>query len=101
MHTLAGLLGLGTWEALALLALGLLLFGRRLPEVGKSLGRSIVEFRKGLSGIEREIEDASNRPSNAPQRESMRPPLTEGGEDPRVSRATTRVAAEGPSGPAA
>src|SRR3954469_15232049 len=75
MHTLAGLLGLGTWEAIALLGLGLLLFGRRLPEVGKSLGKSIVEFRKGLSGIEREIDDASNRPSNAPQRESMRPPL--------------------------
>src|SRR4051812_31297585 len=101
MHTLAGLLGLGTWEAIALLGLGLLLFGRRLPEVGKSLGKSIVEFRKGLSGIEREIDDASSR-SAAAERERMRPPLTEGGEeDPRVSRASTRVAAEGSSGPAA
>lgn len=29
-----------------------LLFGRRLPEVGRSLGKGIVEFKKGLRGIE-------------------------------------------------
>jgi sec-independent protein translocase protein TatA len=47
MQTLALFGPIGTWEALALLALGLLIFGRRLPEVGRGLGRSIVEFRKG------------------------------------------------------
>ncbi|MEX2217778.1 MAG: twin-arginine translocase TatA/TatE family subunit [Phycisphaerales bacterium] len=97
MHTLATFLGLGLWESLAILALGLLLFGRRLPEVGKSLGRSIVEFRKGLSGIEREVEEASHRPPSTG--ESVRAPLTEG-EDVRVSRAPGRVAAEGQSGSA-
>ena len=39
--------------------LGLLIFGKRLPEVGKSLGQGIVEFKKGLSGVENEIEKAS------------------------------------------
>jgi sec-independent protein translocase protein TatA len=29
-----------------------LLFGRRLPEVGRSLGKGIVEFKKGLRGLE-------------------------------------------------
>ncbi len=29
-----------------------LLFGRRLPEVGRSLGKGIVEFKKGLRGME-------------------------------------------------
>jgi len=49
----------GGWEWLIIAGIGLLLFGRRLPEVGRSLGRGIVEFKKGIKGIEDEIEDAS------------------------------------------
>jgi sec-independent protein translocase protein TatA len=37
-------------DGLIILVLGLLFFGRRLPEVGKNLGKTIVEFKKGLSG---------------------------------------------------
>lgn len=33
----------------------LLLFGRRLPEVGRSLGRGLVEFKKGVKGIQDEV----------------------------------------------
>ena len=43
-------------EMLVILALGDLLFGKRLPEVGKSLGKGIVEFKKGLKGIEDDID---------------------------------------------
>lgn len=49
----------GPMEFVILAILGLLLFGRRLPEVGRSLGRSIVEFRKGIKGIEDEVEQHS------------------------------------------
>jgi sec-independent protein translocase protein TatA len=83
---------IGTWEALVLLALGLLIFGKRLPEVGKSLGKGIVEFRKGLAGIEDEIEQATRRPSQPrqeqlPEREpQVRTPVSDAGEDVRVSR---------------
>jgi sec-independent protein translocase protein TatA len=38
--------GLGTQEVLIILAIGLLLFGHRLPELARSLGKGIVEFRK-------------------------------------------------------
>ena len=48
-----------------LLVIGLLIFGRRLPEVGRSVGRSIVEFKKGVKGIEDDVDDASDKP--APQ----------------------------------
>jgi TatA/E family protein of Tat protein translocase len=37
-------------DGLVILVVGLLIFGRRLPEVGKNVGRTIVEFKKGLSG---------------------------------------------------
>ena len=53
----------GTTEWIVLLVLGLLIFGRRLPEVGRSLGRGIVEFKKGIRGIEDEIEEASSETS--------------------------------------
>tara|TARA_Y100000589_G_scaffold281291_1_gene278137 strand:- start:856 stop:1155 length:300 start_codon:yes stop_codon:yes gene_type:complete len=49
------------WEWMALVVIGLLVFGRRLPEVGRSVGKSIVEFKKGIKGIEDEIDDESNR----------------------------------------
>ncbi|MCC7192583.1 MAG: twin-arginine translocase TatA/TatE family subunit [Phycisphaeraceae bacterium] len=47
---------MGDWWMLLVLAfVGLLIFGKRLPEVGKNMGRGIVEFKKGLSGIEDQI----------------------------------------------
>lgn len=57
-----GLIGpLGTTEVIILAILGLLIFGRRLPEVGRSLGKGIVEFKKGLSGIEDDIDTTASQ----------------------------------------
>jgi len=49
------------WIVVAVI--GLLLFGKRLPEVGRSLGRGIIEFKKGLKGVEDDIEENASRPS--------------------------------------
>lgn len=94
MTTLAfGLGSFTTTDMLVILAIALLLFGKRLPEVGKSLGKGIVEFKKGLKGIDDEIENQSSRPPPPrqelpPQQPAYRAPLTDGsGEDRRVSRA--------------
>lgn len=47
------------WPELLIIAfLGLLIFGKRLPEVGKSAGQFIVSFKKGLKETEREVDDA-------------------------------------------
>ena len=54
-------------EFIVIAAIGLLLFGKRLPEVGRSLGKGIVEFKKGLKGIEEEVDQASNKQSSTPQ----------------------------------
>lgn len=59
--------GLGTTELIVLAVLGLLLFGRRLPEVGKNLGKGIVEFKRGLKGVEEEVEQQAARPSTYQQ----------------------------------
>src|ERR1051325_6377629 len=52
----------GGAEWILILAFGLLIFGKRLPEVGRSLGKGIVEFKKGLKGVEDEIEEQSSQP---------------------------------------
>lgn len=69
MNTLALLPNIGMPELIVLAILGLLIFGRRLPEVGRGLGRSIVEFRKGLKGIEDDVEQASREPEKLPERD--------------------------------
>jgi len=71
---LANLFGIENWGLIALVAL--LLFGRRLPEVGRSLGKGITEFKKGLAGIEDDIETASKQNSR-PAYEGNRPVLTD------------------------
>jgi sec-independent protein translocase protein TatA len=60
----------GGMEWLILLALGLLLFGRRLPEIGRAMGRTIVEFKKGVKGIEDEVDGASVQTPGSPARVS-------------------------------
>jgi len=63
--TLAIIPSVPGWGELLIIAfIGLLLFGRRLPEVGRSLGKGIVEFKKGLRGIEDDLEDSVNRASS-------------------------------------
>lgn len=65
-------IGMGEW--IIILIIMLLLFGRRLPEVGKSLGKGIVEFKKGIKGVEDEVETQSSRPSGYPQPQNQYAP---------------------------
>jgi sec-independent protein translocase protein TatA len=44
--------GLGHYELLIVAGIALLLFGHRLPSVMRSLGRGVVEFKKGVAGEE-------------------------------------------------
>jgi sec-independent protein translocase protein TatA len=64
IDTTLAFLGPIGWPELAILGLlGVLIFGKRLPEVGKSIGKGIVEFKKGVSGISEEINEQSNKQS--------------------------------------
>jgi sec-independent protein translocase protein TatA len=54
---------LGVQETLLLLIIGVLLFGRKLPEVGRYLGKGIVEFKKGIKGLEDEFDPSAAAPA--------------------------------------
>jgi sec-independent protein translocase protein TatA len=49
--------GIGGPEIILLLVLGVLLFGRKLPEIGRSFGKTVVEFKKGVKGLEDEVSE--------------------------------------------
>lgn len=54
MTTCFAMIGMpGPFELCIIGVIGVLLFGKRLPSTMRSLGSSVVEFKKGL----REIED--------------------------------------------
>src|SRR5437773_10008628 len=57
-----------------LLIIGILIFGKRLPEVGRYLGKGIVEFKKGMKGLEDEIDTSASLRHEPPAIEQPRPP---------------------------
>jgi sec-independent protein translocase protein TatA len=57
------------WVVIGIIAL--LLFGKRLPEVGRSVGKGIVEFKKGLQGIEDDIDTAAHKTTQAADRPAL------------------------------
>lgn len=57
-----------------LVVLAVILFGRRLPEMGKSIGKSLKEFQKGMNGIEDEIDTASTSKPQEPAKAQLQPP---------------------------
>jgi sec-independent protein translocase protein TatA len=75
MTPVFGMFNLSPVEILMILGLGVLLFGRKLPEVGKYLGKGIVEFKKGLKGLEDEVDAGAAAPRHEPAAlDQPRPP---------------------------
>ncbi len=60
---LGGIFGLpGGSEWIIILIVALLVFGPRLPSVMRSIGESIVEFKKGLKDAEDDVNKAAEKP---------------------------------------
>lgn len=68
MDVFLGIFQLGPLEITLVALAALLLFGKRLPELAKSLGKGVTEFKKGLSGVvddvQTPIEDSGKNEGN-------------------------------------
>ena len=56
---------LGFWtpgpvELIIILVIAVLLFGRRLPEIARGLGKSLTEFKKGVNEVEETKDELVN-----------------------------------------
>ncbi|MBW8059370.1 MAG: twin-arginine translocase TatA/TatE family subunit [Solirubrobacterales bacterium] len=66
---------IGPLELVVVLIIALVVFGpKRLPELGRSLGRGIREFRGSVTGEHRYEEDDDESPATPPAIESPKPP---------------------------
>ena len=65
---------LNPMELVVVVGVAILLFGRRLPEVGRTLGKGIVEFKKGIRGLEEEFR-FDDRPTSSPYHQAEPPPF--------------------------
>lgn len=62
--------GLNPMELMIVGAIAVLLFGNKLPSVARSLGKSMTEFKKGISDIHEEVRTAGSTSSRASQQVS-------------------------------
>ncbi len=54
----------GGFEWIIILVIALLIFGKRLPGTMRSIGKGIVEFKKGLSGVKDDADEVEGDVKN-------------------------------------
>ncbi|MBS0208328.1 MAG: twin-arginine translocase TatA/TatE family subunit [Planctomycetes bacterium] len=64
---------IGFMEMLVIGVLAVLLFGNKLPSVARSLGKSLTEFKKGMSGLQDEFHSAMSENQSSTKAVARRP----------------------------
>ncbi len=73
LNPLAFLQNLGPWEVILIFMIVLILFGaKRLPELFRSFGQSIKEFKKATQEIQDEVQTAVDQGMKDPPRRDLR-----------------------------
>jgi sec-independent protein translocase protein TatA len=89
-------LDVGGTEILMIMLVTLLLFGsKRMPDLARSLGKSIREFKKAASSLEEELKRAIEAPP--PPRQPLRPAAPSGTD--LASKDTPQASSEPPPPP--
>lgn len=99
---------LGLPEMLFIVVLALLIFGpRKLPEIGRQLGKSLAEFKRASNEFKNQIEDEVRqleveeavKKSEEPSREenTIRPPMTPPAGTMASGNNSSTHSAEGPN----
>jgi len=69
---------LGAPELILILVIALIIFGpKRLPEMGRAIGRAIKEFKKGTTELTEEIEKEEPEPTKTEQPQQAELPKKE------------------------
>ena len=84
----------GPFEWAVIGGLALLIFGRRLPDVARSVGKSIVEFKRGLRDVKNNIDTQSQIESSAPSTLEQEGPTSEESSPPAESSDGSTIASE-------
>jgi sec-independent protein translocase protein TatA len=82
-------------DLLLLVVVGFVLFvifGKNLRGVGRSLGKEIIEFKKGMKGLEDDVNDGYSAPAVPQQQQPMQQPQAL----PEVPRPPQRITAAAP-----
>src|SRR5437868_5719356 len=70
----ASIAGMQDWVLiLVLFFIMFVVFGKRLPDVGRSLGKGIMEFKKGMKGLEDDVGDNYNANAGTGQPQPLQP----------------------------
>lgn len=88
--TLFAIFGLGPMEIAVVAILGVLLFGKKLPDIGRSLGKTMTEFKRGVNGLEEGLDAPGVAPSEGVA-QSVRPPQRVAATAPKFEEATPGV----------
>ncbi|MGH7129827.1 MAG: twin-arginine translocase TatA/TatE family subunit [Planctomycetaceae bacterium] len=84
-------------ELAIILVIGLLLFGKKLPDVARSLGKGLIEFKRGVQGIENEVNTASYSARSTPGSSKSRPVPEEEDHEPEMTAPKFEPPAAGPA----